>query len=165
MPANRSRVNTLKVNGNVKLNPKPSFAMRLGAFILEGVKKPITFSKESGFSNENPEVFGVLPLLHMNIKESTFKNMLNNASGNLHTVLKSACSKKGLNKKLVKVDFNCNEQTNYAVSTINKAIIDSINNRYEIRQNGQKRLGEILRVQTWQYENRKIPKTSLNYNN
>ena len=156
---------SLKVKGDVKLKSKPTFAMRLAAFILQGVKTPIFFSKTGGFSGLHDEVFGVLPLLHMNIQEATFVKMLNGASGNFHRAIKSACNSKNLNKKLSKVDFSCDKQSKSAVTAINKGIIASVNNRYGIRQNGQRRLSEILRIQTWQHQNGIIPSSSLNYNN
>ena len=90
--------------------------------------------------------------------------MLTSASGNFHKALKTACNNKNLNRELSKVNFSCDQQCRSAIIAINLGIMASINNRYAMRQNGQRRLREILRIQTWQYENDIIPRQSLNYN-
>ena len=51
-----------------------SFAAKLGAFMLESVQGKIVFSMEDGFTSKHPQVFGVLPYLHMNFSERTFRN-------------------------------------------------------------------------------------------
>lgn len=44
------------------------------------------------------------------------------------------------------------------------AIIDSINNRYNMRKNGKRRAEEILSIQHWQHNNNEqIPKKSLDW--
>ena len=48
-----------------------------------------------------------------------------------------------LNKKLSSVGFNCKNQSVSGVYSVNESIVDSINNRWAMRKNGQKRLKTI----------------------
>ena len=146
-----------------KVSSKPSFAQRLGAFLLEGVKGEIFFSEETGFSDKHIGVFGVLPFLHMNIKEKTFKEMLTNSNGSLKEVLSNKCNKKKLNNVLQKVGYDCDKQSAAGVDAVCLAIMDSINNRYSIRKNGQKRLQEMHGFMSWQVANGKIPASSIEW--
>ena len=144
-----------------KLSTKPSFCQKLGAFLLEGSKGKILFSEETGFSNLHTGVFGVLPFLHMNIKEKTFREMLTNSNGSLKEVLNKRCKELKLDKVLQKVDYNCDLQCDCGVDAVCDAIMDSVNNRYKIRKNGQKRLKELHGFMTWQVANGKIPASSI----
>ena len=160
--------NSMKNNSrmpSVKLSSRPSFAQKLAAFLLQGVKdfRDSDFSKRSGFTTRHHEIAGVLPFLHMNIKESDFLRMLNTASPKLGQSLASTCNQKNLNKTLKMVDFKCNPQSMSAVSALNKGIVDSINNRYSIRHNGRKVLAKVLSRMTWQVNNNKIPAASLKW--
>lgn len=146
-----------------KLSTKPSFAQKLGAFLLEGAKGKIFFSEETGFSDLHTGVFGVLPFLHMNIKEKTFQEMLNNSNGSLKEVLNKKCKEKKLDSVLQKVDYNCGLQCDFGVEAVCNAVMDSINNRYKIRKNGQKRLKEMHGFMTWQVANGKIPSSSIEW--
>jgi len=145
------------------VSSKPSFAQRLGAFLLEGVKGKIFFSEETGFSDKHVGVFGVLPFLHMNIKEKTFRSMLTNSNGSLKEVLINRCNEKNLNNVLQKVDYDCDTQSAAGVDAVCMAIMDSINNRYGIRKNGQRRLKEMHGFMSWQVANGKIPASSIEW--
>ena len=145
------------------VSSKPSFAQRLGAFLLEGVKGKIFFSEETGFSDKHTGVFGVLPFLHMNIQEKTFRAMLNNSNGSLKEVLTKRCHQKKLNDVLQKVDYDCDSQSSAGVDAVCMAIMDSINNRYGIRKNGQRRLKEMHGFMSWQVANGKIPASSIEW--
>ena len=46
---------------------------------------------------------------------------------------------------------------------MNESIVDSINNRWAMRKNGQKRLKTIMNAMEWQVKNNKIPKSSLKW--
>ncbi len=140
-----------------------SFAQKLGAFLLQGVKGNIVFSEETGFSDKHPGVFGVLPFLHMNIQEETFVAMLEKGSGGLKEIFNNKCKAKNLDEVLQKVDYDCEAQCDSGISALNQSILDSINNRYKIRDNGQKRLSQMLGFMTWQVHNNKIPKESLKW--
>ena len=53
-----------------------SCAAKLGAFMLESVKGKLIFNKNTGFTNKHPQVYGVLPYLHMNISEGLFRKSM-----------------------------------------------------------------------------------------
>ena len=146
-----------------KLSSKPTFAQKLAVFLLQGVKGQIQFSEQTGFTEKHTAVFGVLPFLHMNIQEKTFRRMLDNAEGSLADVLISRCNEKGLNKKLKAVEYNCNKQSLSGVKALNDGIMASIKDRYSIRQNGKKRASEMATFMTWQCKNGKIPSDSLKW--
>ena len=157
---NRSRNNRYT---NVVLPSKPSFALKLAAFMLQGVKTPIVFDKEHGFSNKHHEVFGVLIFLHMNIKENEFVNLLNNGKLPIINNLSSMCVKRRMNTILKQLDFNCKNQSNSALIALNKGIVDSINNRYYIRANGKSKAKDLLKFMTWQVQNKLIPSNSIKW--
>ena len=127
-----------------------SFAAKLGAFMLESVDYDVSFSENNGFKFSQTQVSGVLPYLHMNISEKQFRNKLNSTHKARATVLAKLCNKKNLNKKLKSVDFNCNSQSLSGVKSVNNSIMDSINNRWDIRKNGQKQIRLIAKYQKWQ---------------
>jgi hypothetical protein len=149
----------------LSLPKKPSFAVKLGAYMLEGLHDDIFFSKTAAFSGKHNQVAGVLPFLHMNIKENEFRSIISANSVNLGKQLAKVCNKKNLNKKLSKVNFNCNKQSHAGILALNMGLVDSINNRYHLRKNGQKKLAEIYSYQSWQHgqPDSKIPASSLNY--
>ena len=147
----------------VRLGKKPSFACKLGAFLLEGLKEQIKFSEKTGFSNKQPEVSGALPYFHMNIKENEFRNMLKGAKTENSKSLSKVCNKHNLNKVLAGVQFNCDSQSRNAIDSLQQGLIDSINNRYSIRKNGQKRLSEVLEKMSWQCQNNIIPSSSIKW--
>jgi hypothetical protein len=141
----------------------PTFAAKLAAFILESVKDTIYFNKKSGFSNKHHQVFGVLPYLHMNISETEFRKQLKDSQTNRNRSLTKLCNKNKLNKKLSSVGFNCKNQSTSGVHSVNESIVDSINNRWNMRKNGQKRLKTIMKTMQWQVKNNKIPSSSLKW--
>lgn len=149
----------------LSLPKNPSFAVKLGAYMLEGLQEDIFFSKKTAFSGKQKQVSGVLPFLHMNIKENEFRDLIERNASSLGKSVAKVCNKKDLNKKLVKVGFNCNKQAAAGVVALNMGLIDSINNRYAIRKNGQRKLAEIYSYQSWQHNqpDSKIPAASLNY--
>jgi hypothetical protein len=153
----RSRGRSKTRSGNI------SFAAKLGAFMLEAVKGQIVFNKTAGFTNKHPPVYGVLPYLHMNISESSFRKSIDLSKSIRLKHLSKLCNKKKLNKTLSKVNFNCNTQPLNGVKSVNNSIIDSVNNRWGIRQNGRKRLKEILKAQRWQVSQGIIPAKSLEW--
>ena len=144
---------------------KYSFAAQLGAFMLENLKESIVFSKKSGFSKKQTLVSGVLPYLHMNITEKQFKEQLHITNNTRSEKLKNICNNKknNLNKKLVKVGFNCERQSKNAVLSVNESIINSIKNRWNFRKNGQLKLKQIMESMKWQVSNEIIPKSSLDW--
>tara|TARA_B100001142_G_C13892179_1_gene484379 strand:- start:52 stop:570 length:519 start_codon:yes stop_codon:yes gene_type:complete len=146
-----------------KFRGNPTFAAKLGAFMLESVKSKILFSTNGGFSNKHPQVYGVLPYLHMNIKDSSFRNTLKLTKSVRHKELTKLCKSKKLDKTLNKVNFNCNTQPGNGIQSVNNSIMDSINNRWGIRHNGRKRLREILKAQKWQMKQGIIPAKSLEW--
>ena len=155
---NKSRTRSVR-----KYSGNPSFAAKLAAFILESVNDKINFSKSTGFSNKHHQVFGVLPYLHMNISEKEFRKQLKESEISRNSSLTRLCNKSKLNKKLSKVKFNCTKQSKSGVYSINESIIDSINNRWSIRKNGQKRLRTIMKAMEWQVKNKVIPASSLKW--
>ena len=142
---------------------KPTFAAKLAAFMLESLKTDIYFNKTSGFSNKHHQVFGVLPYLHMNITETEFRKQLKDSRTSSNRSLTTLCNKNKLNKKLSLVGFNCKNQSSSSVHSVNESIIDSINNRWGIRHNGQKKLRTIMKTMEWQVKNNKIPSSSLRW--
>ena len=145
----------------VKFGKNPTFAAKLGAFLLQGLKDPVIFSETGGFSSKQPQVSGSLPYFHMNITEKQFRDMLKNAKKVNSESLSKVCNKCNLNKVLSSVGFNCDSQSNNAIASLQQGLVDSINNRWSIRKNGQKRLKEVLEKMTWQYHNDIIPKSSI----
>lgn len=142
-----ARRSNKRTRSGKKYDGNPTFTAKLGAFMLESVKGEITFSKTGGFSDKQPQVFGVLPYLHMNIKDKTFRQSLKLCKSVQHKHLSKLCNQKKLSKTLHKVNFNCNTQPSDGVKSVNNSIMDSINNRWGIRRNGRKRLREILKAQ------------------
>jgi hypothetical protein len=158
-----SRRNKSRTRSGRQFRGNPTFAAKLAAFILESVKDKIYFSKNNGFSNKHHQVFGVLPYLHMNISETEFRNQLKASDKSRVSSLTKLCNKNKLNRKLSKVKFNCTKQSNSGVYSTNESIIDSINNRWNIRKNGQKRLRTIMKTMEWQVKNKVIPASSLKW--
>jgi len=140
-----------------------TFAAKLAAFMLESVKGNIVFNKTNGFTNKHPQVYGVLPYLHMNITDGSFRNTINLTKSVQLKQLTKLCNVKKLNKTLHKVNFNCNTQPASGVKSVNNSILDSINNRWGMRHNGRKRLREILKAQRWQVKEGIIPAKSLDW--
>jgi hypothetical protein len=145
---------------------KPSFAAKLGAFMLQGIKDEIHFDKKNGFSDKHMSVYGVLPYLHMNITEKEFRQLMVDSAKNdkaYNRILSEKCNSKKLNKKLEKVKFHCEKQIHSSIMSLNLSVIDSINNRYKIRKQGQKNLKTILGFMKWQVDNNIIPKSSIEW--
>ena len=143
-----------------------SFAAKLGAFMLESVDYDVSFSEKNGFKASQNQVAGVLPYLHMNISEKQFRNKLNSTHRARANVLAKLCNKKNLNKKLKLVDFDCNSQSLSGVKSVNNSIMDSINNRWGMRTNGQKQIRLIAKYQKWQTSKnggKKIPPSSVKW--
>ncbi len=152
----KMRKKTLKISSH-------TFCQKLSAFILQGVTEKINFSEKHGFMNKNDAILGVLPFLHMNIKEKTFKRMLDNSEESLVKVLSNRCIKKGLNEKLKTVKYDCKKQSSAGVKVLNDSIIDSIKNRYYFRKNGIKQSSFMAKCMKTQYELGIIPRSSLNW--
>ena len=142
-----------------------SFAAKLGAFLLQSVEDKIIFSMKTGFTDKHPQVFGVLPYLHLNIKEDSFKRTLNESKNERKDTLKNICNGKNLENTLAKVNFDCDMQSLSGVNSLDQGLIDSINNRWSIRKNGQKRLKEILGYQKKQVKEGIIPASSIEWGN
>ena len=142
-----------------------SFAAKLGAFMLESVEGKIVFSMKDGFTSKHPQVFGVLPYLHMNISETSFRNQLNKSSNSRRKSLSRMCNRHRLEKHLKKVNFSCKTQPKACIQSLDRGLIDSINNRWSIRQNGQKHVRDILRYQRQQVKAGIIPSRSVDWGN
>jgi len=138
-----------------------SFAAKLGAFLLEGAKGKVQFTEKGGFSAAVPEVFGVLPYLHMNMSEASFRKNLSDNRSNRVNSLSKVCKSKNLEKRLSKVNFNCRRQPEQGVKALDQAVVDSINNRWNIRNNGRKYLLEVLKNQRYQVKKGIIPASSV----
>ena len=160
---NNNNKNNLKMSKKVRLSKKPSFAAKLGAFLLEGLSGDVKFSESGGFSMKQSQVTGALPLLHMNIKEAEFKKMLSNAKSVNTESISGVCNKNNLDKVLSSVGFNCISQSKQAVDSLNQGLVDSINNRWSIRKNGQKKVKQVLEKMSWQVANDIIPKSSVQW--
>jgi len=138
-----------------------SFAAKLAAFILEGLKTDPRLNGND--SNMQSEVSGAIPYLHMNISEKDVVGKFKDTQKNRVKGLTEICKKKKLEKSLKQVKFKCKRQSNNGVVSINKSIVDSINNRWNIRQNGRKHLRKIANYMVEQNKNKQIPKSSLNW--
>jgi hypothetical protein len=152
-------------NKNNKSNNKSnnsnniSFAAKLAAFILEGLHEtPILDGNDA---NMQQEVSGAIPYLHMNIMESDVINKFKETEKMRINGLSKICGKKDLKTSLKSVNFKCKPQSKNGVISINKSIIDSINNRWNIRHNGRKHLKIICKYMIGQFKQGKIPKESL----
>jgi hypothetical protein len=141
-----------------------TFATKLGAYMLESVTKGIEYSSKKGFSDGVPQVFGILPFLHLNISEEDFKKSLENGSSE-NSYLRKLCMEKELDIKLKGVDFKCEDQIKKGFESLNDGLVYSINNKFTSRLNGQKRLQEILNYQKIQSTSNNIPKESLEWSN
>jgi hypothetical protein len=141
-----------------------TFATKLGAYMLESVTKGIEYSSDKGFSDGVPQVFGILPFLHLNISEEDFKKSLENGSSE-HSHLRKLCKLKLLDTTLTGVDFNCEDQIKKGFESLNDGLVYSINTKFASRLNGQKRLQEILNYQKIQRTSNNIPKESLEWSN
>lgn len=146
---------------------QPTFAAKLGAFILQAVspKEKIIWSKEVGFTAKHPQVFGVLPFLHLNISERQFRALLRGSHNNHVNTLAGLCNGMDLNKVLHKVSFSCKKQSDKGILSVEEAVVDSINNRWNIRKNGRKHLAEIEKYMRKQVELNIIPKRSVSWAN
>jgi hypothetical protein len=153
--SSRRRSRTIRGGG------KPTFAAKLGAFLLEGSKGQIQFSDRGGFSSKVPEVFGALPYLHMNISEAAFRKGLNESNKQRTGSLSKVCKAKKLERKLSKVNFSCVKQPQQGVKALDNGLVDSINNRWNIRRNGQKCVREVLKYQRYQVDKGIIPPSSI----
>ena len=103
--SSRTRTRSSKTRNN-----KVSFAAKLGAFMLESVNDKISFSLKGGFTSKHPQVFGVLPYLHLNVTEEQFRKSLNESKSLRRKTLSRMCFKKDLVRKLKQVDFSCIKQ-------------------------------------------------------
>lgn len=158
--SNRSRRNSRR---SVRNSRRPTFAAQLGAFILQGLSPntTVTWSVENGFSNKQTQVSGVLPFLHLNIKEHQFRDLLRNSHNNHVKTLEDLCNGEKLNEVLHKVNFNCNRQSNNGVSGLEDAIVDSIKNSWNMRANGRKHLATVERHMRKQVELKIIRPSSV----
>jgi hypothetical protein len=143
-----------------------TFAAKLGAYMLESVPKDaqIKFTSDKGFSEGVPQVFGILPFLHLNISEEDFKKSLENGSSE-HSHLRKLCKLKLLDTTLTGVNFNCEDQIKKGFESLNDGLVYSINTKFASRINGQKRLQEILNYQKIQRTSNNIPNESLEWSN
>ena len=70
-----------------------------------------------------------------------------------------------MNKVLHKVSFNCKRQSDRGILSVEEAVVDSINNRWNIRKNGRKHLATIEKYMRKQVELNIIPKRSVAWAN
>lgn len=177
-PLSEDEKNTyLATDFQLKNAEEVRFSAKLAAFILQGQDLgKINGNAQTGFdeTDDNKAVFGVLPFLHLDITEGQFKEMLSDASNKMIETLSSICNGQQLEDKLKTVDFNCGNQSDAGINMgLTTAIIDSINNRWNIRDNGKKVLQEIFKIQVEQASLMStkeglrdrviIPRQSLNY--
>ena len=142
-----------------------SFAAKLGAFMLNGLDKAYVIKcfKQGGFDKSSDEVLGLLPFLHMNITKGQFSHILRSSNGNLQKATRTACNAKKLNNVLKKVHFNCNDQSDKAVSVLVERIIDTIETGYNSRISGKKHVSELAANMRWQEKNNIIPSSSIEW--
>ena len=149
-------------------NSKVTFAAKLGAFLLEGMKGSVDFdysNQNKAFSGRQAEVSGALPFLHMNISEEEFRGILKGSNDKLKSGIASVCKSKGLNEKLEKVGFECDRQSENGNKSLEQGIIDSINNRWNIRGTGRKHLAKMARAMKAQASKNIIPAESIQWTN
>lgn len=171
---NRKTKRSVKRGGSMKVGDlsanKASFAAKLGAFICENQALKNVVGDVNGFEQKvkgravNQRVFGVLPFLHLNISRQQFSNLMMSpkVNGSLVAAVEALCNSKNLNKTLKAVDFNCHKQSVVGVRDgLTAAIMESIENRWDMRTNGRKVLNQIQRVQVEQANKGKIPKASV----
>jgi hypothetical protein len=147
---------------------KVSFAAKLGAFVCQNQSLKDVVGDVNGFEERvkgravNQKVFGVLPFLHLNISREQFKRVLTSSSGNLVSAVEKVCNAKKLNKTLKSVDFNCHKQSVKGVNAgVIDAVMESIENRWNVRQNGRRVLNKVQAVQVAQVKAGKIPAASV----
>ena len=162
--SNRNNSNNSKKK-SIKNSKQPSFAAKLGAFILEAVssKEKIVWSKDKGFTAKHPQIFGVLPFLHLNITEKQLRSMLNKSHKSHLNSLSNLCSGQKLNTVLNKVNFNCKNQSNKGILSLENSVIDSINNRWNMRANGRQHLAVLEKCMRKQVELKIIPAKSIDW--
>ena len=167
MHSRKNNRNNQKNNKSIKNSKKPSFAAKLGAFVLQGLNPNtrVKWSVDEGFSNTQPQVTGVLPFLHLNITEGQLKSLLNGSHNNHKKTLSGLCNNANLNTVLRKVKFNCQRQSNNGILGFEQAVIDSINNSWTMRSNGRKHLGTLEKHMRKQVELRIIPAKSVSWAN
>ena len=129
--------------------------------MLENAKNEVFFSETSGFSTKSKEAIGVLPFLHMNISETTFRSMLESGTGPQKTVIAKACRHQDLETLLKAVRFDCNKQSLAGVETLVDAFIHSIHDKYTKRRKGHRRMEDIQKAMEWQVANGVIPPKSI----
>ena len=151
------------MRGGMNNNDGVSFAAKLAAFILEGLKSDPKLNGND--ENMQSEVSGAIPYLHMNISENDVVSKFKDTQKKRVKGLSKICKKKKLEKSLKDVKFNCKRQSTNGVVSINKSIVDSINNRWNIRQNGRNNLRKIAEYMVEQVNSGKIPKSSLDWCN
>lgn len=181
MPRTRSRTRSSNSRKGSMKHPhvgslpasRVSFAAKLGAFICQNQKLSDVVGDVSGFEQThngrkvNQRVFGVLPFLHLNITRSQFVAVLNSkeVNGSLVGAVEALCNKSRLNSVLKAVDFHCDRQSQVGVRDgLNAAIVESIENRWDMRRNGRMVLNKIQAVQLQQNrDGKKIPDSSVQW--
>ena len=145
-----------------------TFAAKLGAFLLEGMKESVDFDykdESKAFSGKQAEVSGTLPFLHMNISEDEYRKILQGSREQIKSGIATVCKSKGLDTKLAKVGFQCERQSENGNKSLEQGIIDSINNRWNIRGTGREHLAKISRAMKAQVTKGIIPKESVEWAN
>ena len=133
--------------------------------------KDVVGTKDDGFPPKlgkrvvNQRVHGILPFLHMNISEDQFKLLLKNANGSVTKTIESFCNAKQLEKKLKDLDggFNCRKQSKTGTDAFLQSVMESIVNRWRLRDNGRAVLNKIEKVQRSQCADGLIPNVSIKW--
>jgi len=143
----------------------PSFAAKLAAFMLDDHQGEVRWSENGGFHESQTQIFGVLPFLHLNVTENTFKEMLEKGRCKETRVLTKACKNKGLDTELTKVDFSCSKQSNKGVRALVLSTVSSINNleRWNARTNGRRVLEFVREKMNLQVQKGLITSKSLEW--
>lgn len=183
MRRNNSKKNSRRNSVKSKHTPvgslsadKARFSAKIGAFICQNQALKDVVGSVDGFEQKlngrsvNQRVFGVLPFLHLDITREQFKNLMMSpkVNGSLVAAVELLCNQadkgKGLDKRLEGVDFNSHNQAVVGVRDgLVAAVMESIENRWDIRANGKKVLNYIQKVQLAQVEAGKIPKASVRW--
>ena len=163
--ARRNSKQNKRGGANMFSSNNPSFAAMLGAFILDDHQGDVKWSLDGGFHESQTQIYGILPFLHLNIDENTFRKMLEAGRCKETRVLTKDCKDKGLNTELKGVDFSCSAQTNRGVRALIASTISSITNpeRFNARTNGRRVLEVVREKMNYQVEKKLITENSIKW--
>lgn len=140
-----------------------SFAAKLAAFILNSIPEDteIEWSKTGGFSGKQPEVSGILPLLHMNVSKEQFTKIIKSTEKTIGTMIKKRCISSKTESILdPALNFKCEKSSIASSNVMVDRFIETIESGYGSRRRGKKHTKSIAKYMKWQLANGKIPVSS-----